>query len=218
MKSLMLWTDRIVDEMTHKVFDADVTKSATPTAVYGPFYREDTPFRENGSSIIVTDPGKGEKTYMHGVVTDCTTGKPVSDAVVHVWQSSTNGLYVQQDADQKSGNLCGRFRTDKEGRYAFYCLHPTPYPIPDGNVAAYLLDKMDRHKYRPAHIHILVAHDSFSTLCTQIFPKDDPYLKDDAAFAVVESLVMDFAPRKGDPKATLELEFDVKIAPKSQKA
>lgn len=39
------------------------------------------------------------------------------------------GLYEQQDADQVDHNLRGKFVTDAEGKYSFYCLRPTPYPV-----------------------------------------------------------------------------------------
>lgn len=38
-------------------------------------------------------------------------------------------MYEQQDEDQPEHNLRGVFRTDGEGRYEFYCLRPTPYPV-----------------------------------------------------------------------------------------
>ena len=37
---------------------------------------------------------------------------------------------------------------------------------------------------------------------------------DDAAFAVIGALVRNFEPRKGDPKATLQVEFDIQLGPK----
>jgi protocatechuate 3,4-dioxygenase beta subunit len=39
------------------------------------------------------------------------------------------GLYEQQDDEQVEHNLSGRFITNEEGKYAFYCLRPTPYPV-----------------------------------------------------------------------------------------
>lgn len=39
------------------------------------------------------------------------------------------GLYEQQDPEQQDLNLRGKFITDSEGRYAIYCLRPTPYPV-----------------------------------------------------------------------------------------
>ena len=67
---------------------------------------------------------------MHGEVIDTVTKQPVKNALVDVWQASTNGLYEQQDENQADHNLRGVFKTDEEGRYSFYCLRPTPYPIP----------------------------------------------------------------------------------------
>lgn len=39
------------------------------------------------------------------------------------------GLYEQQDEDQPDCNLRGKFYTDDDGNYGFYCLRPTPYPV-----------------------------------------------------------------------------------------
>lgn len=72
---------------------------------------------------------------------------------------------------------------------------------------------MDRHPYRPAHIHLLVTHDAYKPLTTQIFDRQDPYLTNDSVFAVKDSLIVDFVPRKDDPQAGLELNYDVKLVP-----
>ena len=68
---------------------------------------------------------------MHGRVVDFETKQPLVGATVEVWQASTNGLYEQQDPEQEEFNLRGKFRTDEDGKYGFYCLRPTPYPVPD---------------------------------------------------------------------------------------
>lgn len=67
------------------------------------------------------------------------------------------GLYEQQDPNQQDYNLRGKFQTDENGEYAFYCLRPSAYPIPDDGPGAKLLTLMDRHHYRPAHIHLVVS-------------------------------------------------------------
>lgn len=72
----------------------------------------------------------GEITYMHGRVIDAESKKPLVGVSVDVWQASTNGLYEQQDPNQKEHNLRGVFETDSNGEYSFYCLRPTPYPVP----------------------------------------------------------------------------------------
>lgn len=109
---------------------AEAGDSATASAILGPFFRHDAPLLENEATIVhgVDD---GEITYMHGHVIDLATKKPVPNATIDVWQASTNGLYEQQDKDQIDCNLRGKFTTDSNGRYAFYCLRPTPYPVPN---------------------------------------------------------------------------------------
>lgn len=127
---------RLVDEITFKRA-AETTDAATASAILGPFFRHDAPILENESTIVhgVDD---GEITYMHGKVLDSVTKKPVAGAWIDVWQASTNGLYEQQDKDQVEHNLRGKFKTDENGHYGFYCLRPTPYPVPfDGNGLIY---------------------------------------------------------------------------------
>lgn len=85
---------------------------------------------------MVSKPDDGEMTFMHGRVMDFSTQKAVAGATVEVWQASTNGLYEQQDPKQVEFNLRGKFQTDKEGRYYFYCLRPTPYPVPEDGLYA----------------------------------------------------------------------------------
>lgn len=160
-------------------------------------------------------PKNGQVTLMHGTVSDLISKKPIANAVFDIWQASANGKYDFQDPDNQSdNNLRGKFRTDENGKYFFYCLHPTAYSLPTDGPAFTLLNLLDRHPMRPAHIHLMISHDSYKPVTTQIFPKDDPYLTTDTVFAVKPDLVVDFKPLQGDPKATLELEYDVKLAPK----
>ncbi|KAL4921039.1 Intradiol ring-cleavage dioxygenase [Aspergillus aurantiobrunneus] len=210
--------ESLVDEITFKLAD-EATDAPTATAILGPFFRADTPFRSNGETIVKTAPKdcRGEIAFMTGRVVDFATKKPLVGAVVEVWQASTNGLYEQQDPEQEEFNLRGKFRTDEEGHYSFYCLRPTPYPVPDDGPAGKLLKLMDRHPFRPAHIHIIATHDGYKPLTTQIFDRKDPYLTNDSVFAVKDSLIVDFIERKGDPQAAIELNYDVKLVPDASK-
>lgn len=204
--------ESLVDEITFKKA-ADAKDAATASAILGPFFRHDAPLLDNEASIVQTDPGDGEITYMHGIVTDLKTKKPVVGAWIDVWQASTNGLYEQQDKNQAEHNLRGKFKTNANGRYAFYCLRPTPYPVPDDGPAGKLLQLLDRHPYRPAHIHLIVQREGYKPVTTQIFDSKDKYLDNDSVFAVKDSLVVDFKPLKGNPKATLELEYAIRLMP-----
>jgi catechol 1,2-dioxygenase len=48
-------------------------------------------------------------------------------------------------------------------------------------------------------------------LTTQIFDKKSKYLADDSVFAVKDELVVDFKPVGGNPKASLELVYDIQL-------
>lgn len=74
---------------------------------------------------------------------------------------------------------------------------------------------MDRHPFRPAHIHLVVRHKGHNPLTTQIFDKGCKYLADDSVFAVKDELAVTFVPRDGDPQAELGLEYNVTLAPSS---
>jgi catechol 1,2-dioxygenase len=85
-----------------------------------------------------------------------------------------------------------------------------------------LLQLMDRHPFRPAHIHLIVSARGHRRLTTQIFDRRDKYVKDDSVFAVKDELVVDFVPRKqmnghahgvsnATPQAMYELEYDITL-------
>lgn len=206
--------ESLVDEITFKKA-TDAVDAPTASAILGPFFRQDAPVLENESSIIQTPVDDGEIVYMHGTVTDHKTREPIAGATVDVWQASTNGLYEQQDDDQADNNLRGKFKTDENGHYGFYCLKPTPYPVPFDGPGGKILQLLDRHPFRPAHIHLIVQHDYYKPLTTQIFDSKDKYLQNDSVFAVKDSLVVDFVPLKSNPKATLELNYPVILVPQT---
>ncbi|KAL3952010.1 hypothetical protein ACCO45_013727 [Purpureocillium lilacinum] len=211
----VLGLESLVDHIT---FSAATKSTKGPDGVGHPgaLWRHDTPLRENGSTISFDTPADAQVVYMHGKVADVKTGAPLADATVEVWQASTNGLYEQQDDNQVEHNLRGVFKTDAEGKYSFYCLRPTPYPIPTDGPAGKLLNLMDRHVFRPAHIHFMVVADGYRSLVTQIFDEDCKYLGNDSVFAVKDDLRVRFVPREGDDKASLELEYDINLAPKAE--
>jgi len=209
----VLGIESLVDDIT---FSAATKSSSglTASAILGPFWREDHPVRPNGTTISFDTPDDAQVAFMHGRVTDVKTGEPIAGATVDIWQASTNGLYEQQDPKQRDLNLRGQFVTDAQGKYSLYCLRPTPYPVPGDGPAGHLLKMMDRHPFRPAHIHLVVRHEGYKQLTTQIFDKDCKYLADDSVFAVKDELSVTFEPRKDDPEAKLELQYDITLAPR----
>lgn len=57
-----------------------------------------------------------------------------------------------------------------------------------------------------------VSAPGYKPIITQIFDRRDKHITGDAVFAVKDSLVVDFLPRKGDPKADFELPYDFRLA------
>jgi len=208
--------ESLVTEIANHVA-SETGDTPTSAAILGPFWSPNAPWRELDDSII-QDPHKGETTYMHGIVTDMVTKKPLPNVVVDLWQASSNGKYDFQDPDNQSdNNLRGKFRTDDKGEYRLVCLRPTAYSLPTDGPAWKLLQLLDRHAMRPAHIHMMVTHPEYKTVITQIYPKDDPWLATDTVFAVKDDLVVDFKPYKGEKKeCTRELELNLILAPKGQ--
>ena len=152
----LLGVESLVEEITQKLA-SKATDAPTATAVLGPFWRKNAPERKMGDTIVfgIDD---GDHTFMHGTVVDSVTGTPIEGAELDVWHTAPNGLYEQQDPDQVDYNLRGRFTTGKDGKYSFFCLRPTKYPVPYDGPAGRLLKLLDRHPMRPAHIHFIVRN------------------------------------------------------------
>ena len=205
--------ESLVDEITSKMLATSTVE--TPSSILGPFYRHDAPLMPNGASIVQNlspsvswyEKAVEDSAFVTGRVVT-SSGAPIKGAIVDVWHSAPNGLYEQQDESQPEMNFRGRFETDAEGRYAFYALRPVPYPIPDDGPAGQLLNMLDRHPYRPGHIHFIVSAPGYRALTTQLYDDRDEYIAKDAVFAVKDDLVVTFVPREGDAQARWSLEYD----------
>jgi len=208
----VLGLESLVDDITHKLA-ADGT---TPPTVLGPFWRANAPKREMGETIVFGIE-TGDHTWMHGFVSDAQTGEPIGNACIDIWETAPNGKYEQQDDEQIDMNLRGIFTTPPDGRYNFYCLRPSTYSIPIDGPAGQLLQLLDRHTMRPAHLHIMITAPGFKTLITELFDQRDPHVYDDSVFAVKNGLIVDFLSRHGDPKAQFELDFNFKLARKEDR-
>lgn len=185
--------------------------AATDSAVLGPFWREHSPLLDHGASIV-RGGQDGESVFVCGRVLG-VNGRPVGNARIAVWETAPNGLYEQQDPEQPDFNLRGQFCTDAEGRYAFRALRPIAYPIPFDGPAGELLQMMDRHPFRPAHIHFRVRAPGYHELVTQIFDRDDRYLASDSVFAVKDSLTVEFRPAPAGADTRWHVDFDIVLEP-----
>jgi catechol 1,2-dioxygenase len=175
----------LVDAINHRRHGG-----GTESTVLGPFHVAGAPALPNGADISLD--GRGEPLLVTGRVLD-PEGKPVAGALLDVWQANDDGFYdVQQKGVQPDMNLRGLFRTDGDGRFWFRSIKPHFYPIPADGTVGGLLATMDRHTFRPAHIHFIIDAEGFEPVVTHLFTPDDPYLHSDAVFGVKESLIADF--------------------------
>ncbi|KAF2868058.1 Intradiol ring-cleavage dioxygenase [Massariosphaeria phaeospora] len=213
----VLGLESLVDEIAHKHVN-ESGEEPTSSSILGPFWSPHAPFRENGGSIIIDSNPEGQPTLMHGVITDLDTKKPIPGAVIDIWQASANGKYDFQDPEnQTPNNLRGKFRCNDKGEYWYYCYKPTAYSLPTDGAAGALFTALDRHPMRPAHIHLMITAEGYKPVTTQLYPRDDPYVTNDTVFAVKDDLLIDFMPRQGDDKAKLDLEYNVRLAPREGK-
>jgi hydroxyquinol 1,2-dioxygenase len=191
---------------------------ATEATVFGPFFVEDSPEVAVGGDIA--GGATGEPCWVEGTVTD-TDGKPVAGARIEVWEADDDGLYDVQYDDHRTAAR-GHLSADDEGRYAFWAITPTPYPIPHDGPVGDLLAATRRSPMRAAHLHFMVTADGLHTLVTHIFVPRDAYLDSDAVFGVKPSLVKEFA--RQDPGTPTpdgravdgpwsRVRFDVVLAP-----
>jgi hydroxyquinol 1,2-dioxygenase len=177
---------------------ADKTAKTQPTeaTVQGPFYWEGSPVLPLGSDIGEGMPG--EPAHYSGRVTD-TQGKPVANCCLDVWSGDGDGVYDMQMGGDTGMRLRARFHTDEDGRYHFWSIKPTFYPVPDDGPVGAMLRAMGRHPNRPGHIHMMVYRDGFVPLTTHLFAADSPYLDSDAVFGVRDSLIVPFTKHTPGP-------------------
>lgn len=172
------------------MMNADTAEGATESTVLGPFFSEGAPEYANGASLVKL-PADYPTLVVKGHVRD-QAGKPIVGATVDVWMADPVGVYYQQDPNVPEFNLCGRLTADAQGYYEFKTLRPKFYPVPTDGPAGELTRAAGRHPFRPGHVHAMVKAPGFATLITHVFDSEDPYLRSDAVFAVVESLVRTF--------------------------
>lgn len=134
---------------------AQAALTLTPSQSEGPFYPDqalqdaDFDLLKNGNVAY----NQGQPAWVSGMVMD-PNGKPVSGAVVEIWQCDHAGVYRHS---RSSGSApmafqgFGKVQVGADGRYRFRTIQPVAYPG------------------RPPHIHYKVKLGSRSLLTTQMY-------------------------------------------------
>jgi protocatechuate 3,4-dioxygenase alpha subunit len=140
------------------------------------------PYLHIGLSWLVTDnlvvPGvAGENVTIEGRIVD-GDGKPVTDALVEIWQANAHGKYAHPDDAQDKPlepgfKGFGRVPTDDGGRFRFATIKPGCVPAPDGSLQA-------------PHLNVTIfMRGLLKHLITRIYFPDDPANADDAVLNAV---------------------------------
>jgi len=159
------------------------------STVLGPYYWEGAPELPLGANLAVDV--KGDPTFYSGRVLSAD-GTPIAGALLDIWSGDGEGTYDMQMPDETEMKARGRIRTDAQGRYWFRSIRPTFYPVPDDGPVGDMLRKMERHPFRPGHIHMIVSAPGHLPVTTHLFVAGSQYLDSDAVFGVKESLVAQF--------------------------
>lgn len=156
----------------------------TPAQTEGPFYPERKPEdRDNDLFILEGAAGRpsGEILEFGGRLYDAT-GMPVEGAVIEIWQTDVNGVYMHpgdSGSSRRDENFqsYGESVTGEDGFYHFRTIMP------------------GRYEPRPRHIHVKVRLAGKELLTTQFYFSNDDGAAGDRVFAgagaEVSSLIME---------------------------
>jgi protocatechuate 3,4-dioxygenase beta subunit len=222
-QEFILLSDVLGASMQTVTVNNEAYGDATEVTVFGPFFVEDSPEVPIGGDISFG--AAGEPCWVEGTITD-TDEAPVPHARVEVWEADENGLYDVQYGDDRTAARA-HVVTDDQGRYAFWAVTPTPYPIPHDGPVGQMLEAVGRSPMRASHLHFMVCSPGYRTLVTHIFVENDTQLKvGDSVFGVRDSLIkrFDHQPlgtttpdgRNLGDQAWARTRFDIVLAPDSR--
>ena len=200
-----------MSSLINSLHDRLAAEKGTKTSLLGPFYRQDSPQRKLGESIM-SNPA-GPEICIYGRVVD-STGKGIPNASVQIWQTDDEGVYDLQRHDPSVMDLRGWYHADSEGKYHLRTVRPLGYMIPMDGPVGDMIHAQGRHGYRPAHIHFLIGAPGYRELVTALYLRKDDHIDSDTVFGVTESLVTETT--KDDPASPFpnlpSIQFDFRLA------
>lgn len=183
------------------------TLATTPQQTEGPFYPVGFPADMDNDLVQVRGQAAqamGTVLHLQGRVLD-TSGRPVSGALVEVWQCDAQGIY---DHPRQSGRErrdqafqgYGRMLVDAEGGYRFRTLKPVAYPG------------------RAPHIHFKVATAAGGQLTSQFYIAGEAQNEGDFVFRAAarnrqqrERIEMRLQPASGLEPGALATSMDIVV-------
>lgn len=187
-QEFILLSDVLGASMQTIAVNNEAYADATEATVFGPFFVDGAPEIEQGGDIAGT--AQGQPCWVEGTVRD-TKGAPLSGARIEVWEADQDGFYDVQYNDDRVAGRAHLFSAE-DGSFRFWCVTPTPYPIPHDGPVGKMLKAVGRSPMRASHLHFMVTAPGYRPLVTHIFVRGDEHLASDSVFGVKDSLVMDF--------------------------
>ncbi|EHK23141.1 uncharacterized protein TRIVIDRAFT_191680 [Trichoderma virens Gv29-8] len=168
-QEFILLSDILGVSLLVDAIDHPKPKGSTEGTVLGPFHTHEAEDVTNGANIS-TDP-QGKPLLVICKVRNLA-GQPIENARIDVWETDSKGFY-------------------DDGNFWFKAIVPVPYPIPSDGPVGKILGTLNRHCYRPSHMHFMFDHPVYDPLITALYLKNDPYETSDAVFGVKSTLVVE---------------------------
>lgn len=147
-----------------RAISAETGLVVTPAQMEGPFYPVDWSGDADNDLVRVTGAAaraQGQVTHILGRVLD-TSGTPIPDAAIEIWQCDANGVYRHPGDAPFRGPRDegfqgrGRSRAGTDGAYTFRTIRPVAYPG------------------RTPHIHFAIMAPGREPLITQMYVAGEP--------------------------------------------
>lgn len=193
----------------------------TEATVFGPFHVQNAPRLVLGSNM--SNGVKGTPWYVQGSIKNID-GQAIPYAEIEAWQADDDGYYDVQKEYLKEYQGRAVFTANQDGHYYFETIVPEAYPIPHDGPVGKMLEALNRHPWRPAHLHFMVSAFGYERLVTHVFREHGNYLDSDAVFGVRSSLIAEWVRHENgiDPNGKYHdtpfftLNFDFILNPKKE--
>lgn len=210
-REIPLLVDLLVEHLVVKADDKRGRNSSQ--AIQGPYFIDEVPWVSGALKVSPED--NGEPLLVRGRVTTAD-GAPIEGATAYIWHSTPDGAYSGFHKGLSAELYRGRVRTAPDGTFEVATTMPVPYTIPDKGPVGRLLTMMDRHSWRPAHVHFKLRAEGHKDLTTQTYFAGGKWIDDDCAGGIVDDLI--FTPVFEEGRKVLQVDFVLDVATPDAKA
>jgi protocatechuate 3,4-dioxygenase beta subunit len=163
LQEFILLSDVLGLSLLVDAIDHPKPPGATEGTVLGPFHTHEAEEMPHGKNMS-SDPD-GEPLLVLCSLKD-STGRPVEGCKIDIWETDSTGHYDVQHADRSGPDGRCIMHSDQSGLFWFKAIKPVPYPIPHDGPVGTLLKKLQRHPYRPSHMHFMFEKAGYDHLIT----------------------------------------------------